>query len=234
MKKLLGLALMAMVAWGIAGGSAWAQGGRGGMGGGMMSSRLMVMLRGGEALQKELDFSDEQVAKLGDLMEELREARGDQDAMKDIEKDALGMLDEKQQTRLTEIYVQVAGMAALTDETVAKKVGLSADEQAKVKELIDANRSEMQELFQEMRDGGDREAMREKMTEMGEKLNKSLEELLSDEQLKKFEELKGEKFEMPQGRGGRGGAGGGGAGGGRGGRGGNGGGGNGGGARSDF
>ncbi|MEQ1905134.1 MAG: hypothetical protein ABL888_13175 [Pirellulaceae bacterium] len=215
MKKLLALAVgcVAVLAFGQ---DATAQGRGGGMMG-RMQTRLMTMVRGGEALQKELNLSDEQKEKLTKLGEEAREAMGaargggevDQDALKDIEKEAIGVLDEKQKTRLLGIHVQVAGFASLKDDDVAKAIGLEGESREKVNAKIDEVSEDMTSKMQELFQSGDREAMRGKMTELRDAANKDVMALLSEEQTKKLEELKGAKFEMPQGRGGPGGGGGG-------------------------
>ncbi len=218
MKKLMALAIgcAAFLAFGQ---DAMAQG-RGGMMG-RMQTRLMTLVRGGEALQKELNLSDEQKEKMTKLGEEAREllgaARGggevDQDAVNDIEKEALTVLDDKQKTRLLGIHIQVAGFAALKDDDVAKAIGLEGDDREKINTKIDEVSEDMTSKMQELFQSGDRESMRTKMTELRDAANKDVMGLLSADQTKKLEELKGEKFEMPQGRGpGGGGPGGGGGG----------------------
>lgn len=214
--------------------------------GGMMArmqSRAMIMLRGGEDLQKELKITEDQMGKFTELAEEARGLMGggrggggggggpDLSALNDIEKDMLKILDDNQRKRLTGIYVQVAGFASLQDDEVANAIGLSDADREKIDEKIDDISRDMQEEMQALMQSGDREGMRQAMTEMREKANQKVMALLSEDQAKKLEDLKGKKFDMPQGFGGRGGAGGrggeggrGGQGGGRGGRGGDGGG----------
>ena len=206
MKKLLALAVGCVAVLAFCQDS-MAQG-RGGMMG-RMQTRLMTIVRGGEALQKELNLSDEQKEKLTKLGEEAREAMGaargggevDQDALNDIEKEAFAVLDDKQKSRLLGIHVQTAGFAALKDDDVAKAIGLEGESREKVNAKIDEVSEDMMSKMQELFQSGDREAMRGKMTELRDAANKDVVALLSDEQAKKLEELKGEKFEMPQGRG---------------------------------
>ena len=88
--------------------------------------------------------------------------------------------------------------------------------------MMEKMREGMRELFTS---GGGREGMREKIEKMRKDMEGDVLGVLTSDQKKKFEEMKGEKFEMPEGafgRGGRGGFGGRGGGeqGGRGGRGG--------------
>ncbi len=215
--KTLIFSAAALVAFTLVAGTAEAQGP-----GGMlrrMQSRAMIMMRGGESLQKELKITEDQMAKFNELAEEMRGMFGggggggpDFDALADVEKEMMKILDDSQKKRLTGIYVQVAGFMTLKDDEVAKAIGLSDAERAKIDEKIDDVSQKMQEEMQDLFQSGDRQAMRQAMTEMREKANKEVFALLTSEQAKKLEELKGEKFEMPQGfgRGGRGGGGGGG------------------------
>jgi hypothetical protein len=112
--------------------------------------------------------------------------------------------------RLTEIYVQQAGVGALQDEDIAKELGISDGQKAKLAEVQQANReamgAQMRELYQG--GGGDREAARAKMDEMRKAGDAKVLAVLSADQQKKFEELKGKPFDMPEGAG-RGGPGGG-------------------------
>ncbi len=135
-----------------------------------------------------------------------------------------------QYDRLRQISLQVLNVNALTVEEIAKELKITEDQKKELEEVqasIRENmRDQMRELFQG--GGGDRDAMREKMTKMREENDKKVLDVLTSEQRSNFEKMKGEKFEMPEGGtramfgGGRGGPGGGrgGDGGGRGGRGG--------------
>ena len=131
----------------------------------------------------------------------------------DIEAQLAEILDEAQVKRLNEIRINVLGANALTDSKVAEAVGLTADDVQKIEEA-------RSEAFAEMREnmmsggGGDRSAMMEKMQEMRASVDKSIMEMLTEEQASRFQTLKGEPFELEMqslmmgGRGGRGGQGG--------------------------
>ncbi len=232
---VFGLAVLGFSAQAMAQGGG---GGRGGMGRGGGMGRLMILTRGGEELNKELSLTDDQTEKLGDLAEEMRGmfgggggGRPDPEDIADMEKEAMAILDEKQNDRLTGIFAQVSGAAALSDAVIAKKLGLTDDDKKKIADAIEESQSSMREKMQELRDSGDdRDAMMEKMQELRKESTDSVLAVLSTEQKEKFAKLQGEKFEMAGGMfggrggpgGGRGGAGGGagGAGGGRGGAGG--------------
>lgn len=124
--------------------------------------------------------------------------------------------------RLTEIYIQVAGVAALQDDDIAAELGITEAQKSKMAEVQASIREEMgaqmRELFQ---GGGEREAIQAKMQELRRNAEAKVLAVLTPEQQKKFEEMKGKPFNMPEGFG-RGGFGPGGPGGrGRGNRGGN-------------
>ncbi|HEY2414430.1 MAG TPA: hypothetical protein VGI40_19450 [Pirellulaceae bacterium] len=111
--------------------------------------------------------------------------------------------------RLNEIYIQQAGTAALLDDEVAKLLNVSPAQKTKITEVRQQNQESfgaaMREMFQ---GGGDRDANRTKMEELRKANDAKVLAVLSADQQKKFEELKGKPFAMPEG-GGRGGPGGG-------------------------
>jgi hypothetical protein len=111
--------------------------------------------------------------------------------------------------RLNEIYIQQAGTAALLDDDVSKLLNVSAAQKTKITEVRQQNQESfgaaMREMFQ---GGGDRDANRTKMEELRKANDAKVLAVLSADQQKKFEELKGKPFAMPEG-GGRGGPGGG-------------------------
>ena len=131
----------------------------------------------------------------------------------DMEAQLAEILSEEQVKRLNEIRINVLGANALTDSKVAEAVGLTADDVQKIEEA-------RSEAFAEMRQnmmsggGGDRSAMMEKMQEMRASVDKSIMEMLTEEQASRFQTLKGEPFELDMqslmmgGRGGQGGRGG--------------------------
>ena len=68
-------------------------------------------------------------------------------------------------------------------------LNLTEEQQKKVTALQAANRTAMQELFR----SGNRETMREKMTDLRAKYDKQLEALLTDEQKKKYKQLQSQR-----------------------------------------
>jgi hypothetical protein len=114
--------------------------------------------------------------------------------------------------RLNEIFIQVNGVAALQDEDVAKELGITDAQKAKVAEVRAANQEAigamMRELFQGG-GGGDRDANRAKIDEARKAGDAKVLAVLSADQQQKFEAMKGKPFTMPEGGFGRGGGGGG-------------------------
>ena len=203
-------------------------GGRGGFGGGMgmsMGSALEVLgLLRMEEVQKEIGLSPEAYKTLQEALPDMRalfQADESERAakLKEANTKAQELIDEalspKQQTRLLGLLVQQQGMRALSNEMVAKQIGLDAGKSEEIKAVLtkvgEENREKMREAFSG--GGGDREKMRETMDSMRKELDQAVAAKLSDAQKKALEELKGDAFTFPERRGP--GAGGPGAGGGR-------------------
>ncbi len=113
------------------------------------------------------------------------------------------VLEPDSQRRLMGLFAQQAGYQAVMNEAIAKEIGLDEAGMAKAQKAAEeagqSLRDQMREMFQSMRDGGgDREGMREKMAELMKKPGEAIEAVLSAEQKKKLEELKGEEFEFPR------------------------------------
>jgi hypothetical protein len=166
--------------------------------------------RGGEEGERPnfREMSEEERTK---FFEEMRKEREKQQA--EADKKLGEILLDMQMDRLKEIQVQQMGLRALQDEEVAAKLKITADQKAKMQKVMEESgqkmREEMQAMFQNRdRENVDRDAMREKMTELREKIEKDVMAVLTSAQKKQFEEMKGEPFEMPRpefgGRGGRG------------------------------
>jgi hypothetical protein len=145
------------------------------------------------------DMSDEERQK---AMAEMRQ-RAEKEA-----KEAKAKLSEillpHQTERLDQIVLQMQGAMALINDDVAKKVGLSEKDIENVKQAAEQAQQSMREQMRELFGGTDRAAMFEKMQELRKKSDEDVLAVLSSEQREKFEDLKGEKFELPQGAFGRG------------------------------
>lgn len=83
-----------------------------------------------------------------------------------------------------------------TDE-LTKVLDLNKDQQQKVLDLQLKSAEEMTAMRQEMMNGGgDRDAMREKMTKSREELNAAMKKILTDDQYKKYEKYLEERRNM--------------------------------------
>ena len=211
-------------------------GGRGGGGGSMFGGRgggdmTMTLLRV-EAIRTELEISPDQEEALTKMQEQGRPERPDADfrnmseeertefftkMRKQAEERNTKMKEQleevlfpEQLERLQEINIQLQGIAALRNPEVAKELKIT---DAQKKELEEVQAGMMEKMREGMRElftgGGGREGMREKIQKMRDDMEGDVLDVLTSDQKKKFEEMKGEKFEMPEGAFGRGGRGGG-------------------------
>lgn len=117
--------------------------------------------------------------------------------VKESEKGLAEFLTETQAKRLDEIAVQLQGMHALTDDDVAKKLKLTSDQRKKVENALEAADEDRRKVFEELRaSGGGFEGMREKMEEARRKSDAKVLTVLSADQQKQFDEMKGKPFDV--------------------------------------
>lgn len=164
-----------------------------------------------EEVQTELKLTDEQKQKAltlnDDLSEERQAAR--QDAAGDFEKmrkeiallyveftkEFNALLDEGQQKRAQEIYVQVNGPLTLTDEAIATALKLTDDQKQKVEQSLADSRSKAFAAFQDFQSLSEEERAK-KSEEMIQSRDEALLAVLDDAQKTQLEELKGAKLEI--------------------------------------
>lgn len=216
MLKVLRIVLAGMVLQLMAG-QAFAQVGRGESGGAL--SMILVQQK---SVQKELKLSEDQVEKLKQVVAKMREpvisqSGGDRpggvnreeiskklaEAREAAETDRNAILTADQSRRLNEIAMQQTGPLALAQPDVAKDVGLTDEQQAKVKEIYDAYRTEMRILLPAgggrglppfLTAGGGLEETRKKHATLRKDTDDKLLALLKDDQKKALEKLNGEPF----------------------------------------
>ncbi|MGI8922990.1 MAG: hypothetical protein ACR2HJ_02945 [Fimbriimonadales bacterium] len=106
------------------------------------------------------------------------------------------LLTEPQRKRFDELVLQFKGASALGRPEVAKQLGLSDNQQAKVQAAQQNQMQAMRDRMQEARDGsgGDREAVMAEMQKMREAGNKAILNILTEPQRRKWEEMQGEPF----------------------------------------
>ena len=172
---------------------------------------LAEEMRGNFNFQELQDLSPEERRERLEKMRPEMEARA-----KQADEKLAKILDEKQMARLNQLRMQRQGVMALGRPEVGKQLGLSEEQQGKIRDIAESARPQFGgpggRNFQDMSDEERREAFT-KMQEQREKAEADVLAVLTDEQKTKWNELKGEKFEFPRGGfggpGGRGGPGGG-------------------------
>jgi hypothetical protein len=190
-------------------------------GGGMGRDSLLGLLRI-EQVQKELKLSEDDLAKVkkvnedisAEMTKEATEIRKIEDQAerrtkmtelaakldKKAEEQLGSALSKEQMARLGQIRVQARGtVASLANKSVAEKLKLTEDQQKKVADLAKEMQTKRTEMFSNLRDATPEqrtEAMK-KYRELSAETDKKALEVLTDEQKKAFEEMKGAKFEMP-------------------------------------
>lgn len=155
--------------------SAWSQGGQGrGRGFGGQMDRLQLVQRAD--VQEDLKITEEEKTKIAAVTkayedeasaarENLQAAGGDFAAMRaEMKKisdkynpQIAGILTADQNKRLDEIKIQMGGARIVSDPEVAKTLGLTDDQNSKIKDAIDKNGSDRRALFQNSH--GDRQSM---------------------------------------------------------------------------
>ncbi|TWU56494.1 hypothetical protein Poly51_24050 [Rubripirellula tenax] len=209
--------------------------GGGGGGGGMGGDPTFTLLRVDE-VRTELEISPDQEEALKKLGEQMRPTRpegvdfrsmSEEDRTKFFAKmqkessekmaEMKLQLDEvlfpEQMERLKEISLQAQGAQALGDPEVVSELKISDTQKKELDEVRESLREEMTTKMRELfsnRDGNS--DMREQMTKMRSDMDEKIFAVLTPAQKTQFEEMKGEKFDLPDGAlgGGRGGPGGGG------------------------
>ena len=182
----------------------------------------LLGLIGREAVQKELKLNEEQTAKVQELGEKLRaEMREQYEALRQIEdgqqrtakmeelrdqfdrkaREQLGeVLEREQMMRLYQIRMQVRPVVeSLASRFVVGRLEFTEEQQKKVAEIATQTQARQSELFRGMRDATDeqRAQAREKLAKIRAEADEKALALLTAEQKAAFEQMKGEKFELP-------------------------------------
>jgi Spy/CpxP family protein refolding chaperone len=177
------------------------QGGPGRMG--MMGGGGRILRN--EAVQKELNITDEQKKKLEEVLsaggrgpgggrnfqdmsdDEKAKAREEMEKRSaEQEKKINEILNDKQQARYKQLRLQAAGAMAFMGEDLQKELGITEEQQGKIRDAMRELRESMQGAQSGERSG------------MGEKMNAKVMEILTDEQKAKYKTLIGEPFDVTQ------------------------------------
>jgi hypothetical protein len=206
----------AFVAFGLVAalsGPAMAQGqgrGFGGMGGGGP-----IALLGNPGVQKELKLDATQTEKaqalvadarekMTSIREKVQDLQGQERMTKSMElmkpineeamKSASAFLKPEQVKRLHQIELQQRGANALSDPAIAKKLGVTDEQAAKVKTILADSQAEMGEIRQSA--NGDFQAMMPKIQALRKETNTKVMALMTEDQKKTWKEMTGEPFEV--------------------------------------
>ncbi len=182
-----------------------------GLGGRMMGANLGAMLLMREDVQKELNLSQTQKVKLEQMRQEFEQARQElrnlppeqrRERMQELRQkyDPTSVLTDAQRKRLRELELQWQGPFALADPEVARQVGLTQEQQTKIRGIV-------QETFQSMRERvqpgqpGQPGAFQQEFQKAREQAEKRILEVLTPAQREKWEQMLGKPFEFQGGRG---------------------------------
>lgn len=157
----------------------------------------------------ELKLTDEQKTKVRELNDEMRAERGaifqsaagDFDQIRkemnelnaEMQKELNDALDEAQQKRIREVYLQVNGPLALQDEAVVQSLDLSDEQKTKLDAAITEARMKMFGSFQELA-GMPPEDADKRREAMASERDEAYLALLTEDQRAKFDEMKGAEF----------------------------------------
>jgi len=124
----------------------------------------------------------------------------------DFEKDLAVFLTADQSKRLDQIVIQQQGLRALANPETAGKLGLSDDQKKQIRETFEAQMNAMRDAFPRRGEGGqagqpdqprpDFAAIREKMEAQQKETETKVMAVLTAEQKKQFEDMKGKPFEL--------------------------------------
>lgn len=189
------------------------RGGGRGFGGGFGGTTFLL---GMEAVQKELVLTDAQKETFTKLREEARTGFGGgnfrdmseeeraklrtqmEERAKKTEETIKSTLDEKQYARLQELSIQQAGVMAVSRPDVSEKLKLTDEQKTKLRELAEANRGGGgRGNFNPNASQEERQKAMEEARARREKQEADVMGVLTEEQKKTFEEMKGKKFDFP-------------------------------------
>ncbi len=182
-----------------------------------------------DAVKEELKITDAQQEEIDRIAEEARNAppgdfQFDRDASpeeraeqfaamreaatqreEEVRTKLSGVLDDTQNARLLGIWVQRVGLDALSNETVAAKIGLTDDQKAQLESLREEQRRAFtprgdrpQPVEGERPPRGEGENPFARFAEQRREAEEKTMAVLTDEQKTKLEELKGEEVEFPR------------------------------------
>ncbi|MBM3999539.1 MAG: hypothetical protein FJ297_08385 [Planctomycetes bacterium] len=160
---------------------------------------------GGQGGGERPNFQDMSDEERQEFMAEMRERA--EKAEKEARAKLAEILLPHQMERLEQLSLQQRGVAALMDPAIQTKLNITEEQKGKLQKAQEETSAKMRELFQGAGGGGggaggNREEIMKKMTELRKASEGGVLAVLTAEQTKAFEEMKGKAFEFspPQGR----------------------------------
>jgi hypothetical protein len=172
-------------------------------------------------VQAELKMTQPQIAKLDDAQQTVRQAmqeafQGGRQSMSPEElekamakvqeiqlKAVSDILDQNQLKRFKQLELQRAGASALLQPAVAKELGLTDEQKAKLRELRQQQMNEMRSMFQNA--GGmrnmtqeERQQRMKQMQDLRKKNDEAMLNVLTAEQKAKWTSMVGKPFKFPE------------------------------------
>lgn len=156
-------------------------------------------------VKKELKITDAQEGKVKEAFGDSLQVDGDKimimmtgdTDLDTMAKNALKVLDADQTKRLNEVWIQSLDGAAIADDEVSKQLEITADQKKNVDKLIDeAGTAIMDEIHA---GAGHTEDAAKKFKEIRKKAGEKIVALLTEDQKKKYETLKGKEFKFKAG-----------------------------------
>jgi hypothetical protein len=165
----------------------------------------------GDTFDAAMEYAEDAQAKMREEMQMIRD-QGLDDAETRAEISSLSeqmlaqdgealakILSADQMKRLKQLLLQQQGAAGATSKEVAEAIGLSEDERVALKSKIDELNAESMEKMREIfQNGGDRDEFQKAMADSRKRVEEIVLEVLTDDQEKKFVELKGVEFKFPE------------------------------------
>ncbi len=150
---------------------------------------------------------EERRARMREIMEKFRESAPEREKKLSKQLEEI-LVEEGQMKRLKQISMQVQGARALQNPEVLKSLNITDAQKKQFQTLREEIGAQMRERFQNSRDMSP-EDRRAAMEEIGKDVEKKVNDVLTEVQKTKLEELRGEEFEFDrsqlwQRRGGRG------------------------------
>lgn len=110
--------------------------------------------------------------------------------MEDCSKQAMKVLDDAQRKRLEEIWIQELGAISIVEESIAKSLKLDDKQKKAANSILEETAKEMMELFMAGHDAD----TNKKAKALRGKASEQAKSLLTEEQAKAFEAMKGKEF----------------------------------------